>query len=83
MGDLIFDLTHHAREPVTRQGGTTYTFVTEGIQAALERARAAAGDRDVMIGGGGSVVRQSWRLSRHHRRHHHRCRSTPRSSNRR
>lgn len=49
----VFVLTDHAREPVTKQGGTTFTFVTEGVGAALEQARAAAGDGDVAIGGGG------------------------------
>src|SRR5829696_9607234 len=54
----VFVLTHHAREPVTKQGGTTFTFVTDGIEAALEQARAAAGDKDVLVGGGGSVAQQ-------------------------
>jgi dihydrofolate reductase len=54
----VFVLTHHAREPVEMQGGTTFHFVTDGIEAALERAREAAGDRDVSIGGGASTVRQ-------------------------
>jgi dihydrofolate reductase len=54
----VFVLTHHEREPVTKQGGTTFTFVTEGIEAALEQARAAAGDKDVAIGGGASVAQQ-------------------------
>jgi dihydrofolate reductase len=54
----VFVLTHHTRETVTKQGGTTFTFVTEGIEAALEQARAAAGDRDVGIGGGASVAQQ-------------------------
>jgi dihydrofolate reductase len=54
----VFILTHHAREPVTKQGGTTFTFVTEGIEAALERARAAAGDKDVAVGGGANVAQQ-------------------------
>lgn len=53
----VFILTHHAREPVTKQGGTTFTFVTDGIEAALEQARAAAGDKDVAVGGG-SVAQQ-------------------------
>jgi dihydrofolate reductase len=53
-----FVLTHHAREPITMEGGTTFHFVTDGIEAALARARAAAGDRDVKIGGGVSTVRQ-------------------------
>ena len=54
----MFILTHHAREPVTKQGGTTFTFVTDGIEAALEQAEAAAGDKDVAIGGGASVAQQ-------------------------
>ena len=54
----VFILTHHAREPVTKQGGTTFTFVTDGIEAALEQARAAAGDKDVAVGGGGNVAQQ-------------------------
>ncbi len=54
----VFVLTHHAREPVEKQGGTTYFFVTDGIEAALDEARAAAGDRDVAIAGGASVVQQ-------------------------
>ncbi len=51
-------LTHHPREPIVMEGGTTFHFVTDGIHAALERARDAAGDRDVKIGGGVSTVRQ-------------------------
>ena len=54
----VFVLTHHARESVSKRGGTTFTFVTEGIEAALEQARAAAGDKDVAVGGGGSVAQQ-------------------------
>jgi dihydrofolate reductase len=54
----VFVLTHHAREPVTEQGGTTFTFVTDGIEAALEQARAAAGDKDVAVAGGASVAQQ-------------------------
>jgi dihydrofolate reductase len=54
----VFILTHHAREPVTKQGGTTFTFVTDGIEAALEQAKAAAGDKDVGIGGGANVAQQ-------------------------
>lgn len=54
----VFILTHHAREPVTKQGGTTYTFVTEGIEAALEQARTAAGEADVGVGGGANVAAQ-------------------------
>jgi dihydrofolate reductase len=54
----VFVLTHHARETVTKQGGTTYTFVTDGIEAALEQARAAAGDKDVLVAGGAEIVQQ-------------------------
>ena len=54
----VFILTHHAREPVAKQGGTTFTFVTEGIEAALEQARAAAGGRDVAVAGGADVAQQ-------------------------
>jgi dihydrofolate reductase len=53
-----FVLTHHARDPIEMEGGTTFHFVTDGIHAALDRARAAAGDLDVRIGGGVSTVRQ-------------------------
>jgi dihydrofolate reductase len=53
-----FILTHHAREPIVMEGGTTFHFVTDGIHAALERARDAAGAADVKIGGGVSTVRQ-------------------------
>ena len=57
-GVPVFILTHHAREPVTKQGGTSYTFVTEGIDAAVTQARAAAGDRNVSVAGGANVVQQ-------------------------
>jgi dihydrofolate reductase len=53
-----FVLTHYARPPIEMQGGTTFYFVTGGIEEALLRAREAAGARDVRIGGGASVVRQ-------------------------
>jgi len=53
-----FVLTHHARKPLEMKGGTTFHFVTDGIHAALERAKAAAGARDIRIGGGASTVRQ-------------------------
>lgn len=52
-----FVLTHHARPSVEMKGSTTFFFVTNGIHAALERARAAAGGQDVRIGGGVSTVR--------------------------
>jgi dihydrofolate reductase len=54
----VFVLTHHPRETVVKQGGTTYTFVTDGIEAALEQARAAAVDKDVALAGGATVVQQ-------------------------
>jgi dihydrofolate reductase len=54
----VFILTHHAREPVTKKGGTTLTFVTGGIESALEQARAAAGAKEVAVGGGANVARQ-------------------------
>jgi len=54
----VFVLSHHSREPLSMPGGTTFTFVTEGIRAALQQARAAAGDKGVAIAGGASVVQQ-------------------------
>ena len=54
----VFVLTHHSREPLSMRGGTTFTFVTEGIDSALEQARAVAGDGDVAIAGGASTVQQ-------------------------
>jgi dihydrofolate reductase len=53
-----FILTHHAREPIEMKGGTSFHFVTDGIESALEQAKAAAGDKDVRIGGGPSTIRQ-------------------------
>lgn len=53
-----FVLTHYARRDLPMEGGTTFHFVTEGIRAALERARAAAGGLDVRVGGGVSTIRQ-------------------------
>jgi dihydrofolate reductase len=54
----VFVLTHHPREPLSMQGGTTFTFVTDGIESAVEQARAAAGEKDVTIAGGASAVQQ-------------------------
>ena len=54
----VFVLTHHARSPLTMEGGTTFHFVTDGPEAALERAKEAAQGKDVRIGGGVSVIRQ-------------------------
>ncbi|HEV2966764.1 MAG TPA: dihydrofolate reductase family protein, partial [Candidatus Dormibacteraeota bacterium] len=54
----VFVLTHHPRESLTMEGGTTFNFVTDGIQSAMGQAQAAAGDRKVSIAGGASAVRQ-------------------------
>ena len=54
----VFVVTHLAGEPVEKEGGTTFRFVTDGIDAALEQAREAAGDEDVSIAGGASVIQQ-------------------------
>jgi len=54
----VFVLTHHPREPLEMQGGTTFHFITDGIESALEQARQAAGGRDVSLGGGASVAQQ-------------------------
>jgi dihydrofolate reductase len=54
----VFVLTHHPRAPLPMRGGTTFHFVTDGMEAALERARTAAGAKDVSIGGGADVARQ-------------------------
>jgi dihydrofolate reductase len=60
----VFVLTHHPRQPLRMLGGTTFTFVTDGIESALEQAQAAAGDRDVSIAGGASTVRQCFAAGR-------------------
>jgi dihydrofolate reductase len=54
----VFVLTHHEREPLVKEGGTTFTFVTDGIESALEQAKDAAGDKDVTLGGGAEVAQQ-------------------------
>jgi len=54
----VFVVTHEAREPLVRQGGTTFAFDTDGIVSALRRARAAAGDKDIEIAGGADIVQQ-------------------------
>ncbi|MEU8422989.1 dihydrofolate reductase family protein [Micromonospora sp. NPDC048835] len=54
----VFVLTHHAREPQPMEGGTTFHFVTDGIESALARARAAAGDGDILIHGGATTINQ-------------------------
>jgi dihydrofolate reductase len=54
----VFILTHHERETVPKEGGTTYNFVTDGIESALDQARAAAGDKDILVAGGAHVAQQ-------------------------
>jgi dihydrofolate reductase len=54
----VFVLTHHPRDPIEMKGGTVFHFVTGGIDEALERAREAAGEKDVRIGGGAATIRQ-------------------------
>src|SRR5215217_8624298 len=54
----VFVLTHHPRDPIVMEGGTTFYFVTDGIESALEQAREAAGGKDVMLLGGAQVVQQ-------------------------
>jgi dihydrofolate reductase len=54
----VFVLTHHEREPLEKQGGTTFAFVTDGIESALEQAKQAAGGKDVSLGGGADVAQQ-------------------------
>ena len=54
----VFVLTHHPRDPVEMEGGTTFHFVTDGIESALEQAQAAAGGQDVQLWGGGEIIRQ-------------------------
>ncbi|UOF00612.1 dihydrofolate reductase family protein [Bdellovibrio reynosensis] len=54
----VFVLTHHAREPIVMEGGTTFYFVTDGIESALEKAKKAAGGKDIRLNGGTSVIRQ-------------------------
>lgn len=59
----VFVLTHHARAPIEMAGGTTFHFITGGFREALDRAREAAGGKDVRIGGGPSTIRQYLRES--------------------
>ena len=54
----VFVLTHHARAPLSMDGGTTFHFVTDGIEAALARAKEAAGGKDIRLGGGVATIRQ-------------------------
>lgn len=58
----VFVVTHHAREPLMMEGGTSFTFVTDGIESALEQARRAAGGRDVALAGGAHAAQQYLRV---------------------
>jgi dihydrofolate reductase len=57
----VFVATHHAREPLPREGGTTFHFVTDGVEAAVAQAEEAAGEGDVLISGGADVIQQALR----------------------
>jgi dihydrofolate reductase len=57
----VFVLTHHAREPLVKRGGTTFHFVTDGIESAVKQAVAAAGAKDVQVSGGANVIQQALR----------------------
>jgi dihydrofolate reductase len=54
----VFVLTHHARDPLPMRGGTTFHFVTDGIESALNQARLAAADKDVLVMGGANTIQQ-------------------------
>lgn len=54
----VFVVTHHPREPLVKEGDTTFTFVTDGIESALQQAQAAAGGKDVAIAGGANIIQQ-------------------------
>ena len=54
----VFVVTHYPRPPVAKRGGTTFTFVTDGVESALEQARLAAGGKDVALGGGANIAQQ-------------------------
>ena len=56
----VFVLTHYTHDPIEMDGGTTFYFVTDGFDAALERAKAAAGDREIAVAGGASTIRQAF-----------------------
>jgi dihydrofolate reductase len=57
----VFVVTHHARAPLPREGGTTFHFVTEGVEAAVAQAQQAGGEGDVLLAGGASVIQQALR----------------------
>ncbi|MCC6457303.1 MAG: dihydrofolate reductase [Caldilineaceae bacterium] len=54
----VFVVTHHAHEKMIKEGGTTFSFVTDGIESALQQAQAAAGDKDVSVAGGANIIQQ-------------------------
>jgi dihydrofolate reductase len=54
----VFVVTHHARDTLVKDGGTTFTFVTDGVESAVEQARRAAGDKNVAVAGGANIVQQ-------------------------
>lgn len=54
----VFVVTHHPREPLVKEGGTTFNFIPDGIESALQQARAGAGDSDVAIAGGANIIQQ-------------------------
>jgi dihydrofolate reductase len=54
----VFVVTHQPREPWVRRGGTTFFFVTQGIESALEKAKAVAGDKDIRVSGGANLIQQ-------------------------
>jgi dihydrofolate reductase len=58
----VFVVTHRSRERLERRGGTSFEFVTDGVEAAIERARAAAGGKDVALAGGGTLIQQALQL---------------------
>jgi dihydrofolate reductase len=57
----VFVLTHHPRKPIEMEGGTTFHFVTDGIESAFKQARHAAAGKDIRLGGGVSTIQQFWR----------------------
>ena len=54
----VFVLTHEVREPLVKEGGTTFTFINDGVESALRHARAAAGDKDISVIGGANIIQQ-------------------------
>ena len=54
----VFVVTHHARKSLVKEGGTTFSFVTDGLESALQQAKAAAGGKDISVAGGANVIQQ-------------------------